>query len=302
MSAPRHRRLLAAICLGILALVATASAAPRPAPTLLAVGDVASCDSQEDERVAELVSRTPGTIALLGDIVYDNGTADEFTRCFMPAWAPMLPRIRAALGNHEYANGNSDAAAARAILRLSADAWYSYDVGAWHVVVLNSNCTAVGGCHAGSRQWQWLRRDLRRHRTTLCTLAYWHHPRFSSGEHGSDVAFVGVLEPPRSCAGRRRPGGPRPRLRTLCAHRGYQVVRGRDRRPEPAGIRPGPCGERRAAEHVLWRPPARAASSRLYMALPDRLRTSGRGLGRRDLPLARRRSRRSGALPRCGRR
>jgi hypothetical protein len=189
MSAPRHRRLLAAICLGILALVAAASAAPRPTPTLLAVGDVASCDSHEDERVAELVSRTPGTIALLGDIVYDNGTADEFTRCFMPAWAPMLPRIRAALGNHEYANGNSDAAAARAILRLSADAWYSYDVGVWHVVVLNSNCTAVGGCHAGSRQWQWLRRDLRRHRTMLCTLAYWHHPRFSSGTHGSDAAF-----------------------------------------------------------------------------------------------------------------
>ena len=190
MSAPRHARLLPAICLGVLALVgSTASAAPRPAPTLLAVGDVASCDSQGDERVAELVARTPGTIALLGDIVYDNGTAEEFARCFMPAWAPMLPRIRAALGNHEYANGNSDAAAARAILRLSSDAWYSYDLGGWHVVVLNSNCAAVGGCHAGSRQWQWLRRDLRRHRTTLCTLAYWHHPRFSSGEHGSDVAL-----------------------------------------------------------------------------------------------------------------
>ncbi len=190
MSAPRHRRLVAAICIGVLALVgSTASAAPRPAPTLLAVGDVASCDSEGDERVAELVARTPGTIALLGDIVYDNGTADEFARCFMPAWAPMLPRIRAALGHHEYANGDSDAAAARAILGLPSDAWYSYDLGAWHVVVLNSNCAAVGGCHAGSRQWQWLRRELRRHRTTLCTIAYWHHPRFSSGEHGSDVAF-----------------------------------------------------------------------------------------------------------------
>ena len=190
MSAPRHRRLLAAICLGVLGLVgSTASAGPQGVPILLAAGDVASCDSEGDERVAELVARTPGTIALLGDVVYDNGTADEFARCFMPAWAPMLPRIRAALGNHEYANGDSDAAAARAILRLSSDAWYSYDLGAWHVVVLNSNCAAVGGCHAGSRQWQWLRGDLRRHRTTLCTLAYWHHPRFSSGEYGSDVAF-----------------------------------------------------------------------------------------------------------------
>ena len=191
MSAPRHRRLRAATCLGIFALVAaTASAATRPVPTLLAVGDIASCDSEDDERVAELVARTPGTIAVLGDIVYDNGTADEFARCFMPAWAPMLPRIRAALGNHEYANGESDASAVRAILRLSSDAWYSYDLGAWHVVVLDSNCAAVGGCHVGSRQWQWLRRDLRRSRAARCTLAYWHHPRFSSGDHGSDVAYA----------------------------------------------------------------------------------------------------------------
>ena len=106
----------------------------------------------------------------------------------MPAWAPMLPRIRAALGNHEYANGKSDAAVARAIFGLSSDAWYSYDLGAWHVVVLNSNCAAVGGCQVGSRQWLWLRRDLRLHRNTSCTIAYWHHPRHSSGEHGSDAA------------------------------------------------------------------------------------------------------------------
>ena len=190
MSAPRHARLLAAIGLGVLALVwSTASAAPRPAPTLLAVGDVASCDSQGDERVAELVARTPGTIALLGDIVYDNGTAEEFARCFMPAWAPMLPRIRAALGNHEYANGNSDAAAARAILRLSSDAWYSYDLGGWHVVVLNSNCSFAGGCGPGSPQERWLRRDLTAH-PAACTLAYWHHPRWSSGLHGSDATMA----------------------------------------------------------------------------------------------------------------
>ncbi len=191
MSAPRHRRLLAATCLGVLALVAsTASAATRPVPTLLAVGDVASCDSPEDERVAALVARMPGTIALLGDIVYENGTVDEFARCFMPAWGPLLPRIRAALGNHEYANGKSDASAARAILRLPSDAWYSYNLGAWHVVVLDSNCAAVGGCHVGSRQWQWLGGDLRRSRAARCTLAYWHHPRFSSGDHGSDVAYA----------------------------------------------------------------------------------------------------------------
>ena len=252
------------------------------------MGDVASCDSEGDERVAELVARTPGTIALLGDVVYDNGTADEFARCFMPAWAPMLPRIRAALGNHEYANGDSDAAAARAILRLSSDAWYSYDLGAWHVVVLNSNCAAVGGCHAGSRQWQWLRRDLRRHRTTLCTLAYWHHPRFSSGEHGSDVAFSAfwsLLAAARAdvvLAGHDHDYerfAPMAGIRSFVVGTGGRSLRGFGR------VRAGSVV---AAEHVVRRPPARSPSSRLYVALPDRLRTSGRGLGLRYVPLARR--------------
>jgi hypothetical protein len=180
---------LTAVSLAALAVVASAaSAASSPTRTLLAVGDVASCDSEADERVAALVARTPGTLALLGDIAYDAGSADDFARCFMPAWAPMLPRTRAALGNHEY--GTADAAPARAILGLTDDGWYSYDLGAWHVVVLNSNCRAVGGCDEGSRQWRWLRDDLRRSRAARCTLAYWHTPRLSSGQHSSNAAYA----------------------------------------------------------------------------------------------------------------
>ncbi len=179
--------LLIAVCLGATTLLASgASGAAGPTATLLAVGDIASCEVETDERVADLVARTPGTLALLGDIAYESGTPDEFARCFMPAWARFLPRTRAALGNHEYANGESDASTARAILRLPADAWYSFELGAWHVIVLDSNCGEVGGCGPGTRQWLWLRRDLRQHREARCTLALWHHPRFSSGLHGAD--------------------------------------------------------------------------------------------------------------------
>ncbi len=73
--------------------------------------------------------------------------------------------------------------------RLPKSGWYSYALGAWHVVVLNSNCAKVGGCERGSPQWRWLRADLAAHRNR-CTLAYWHHPRFSSGVHGSDVTYA----------------------------------------------------------------------------------------------------------------
>ena len=179
--------LLTALCLGATTLLASgASGASGPTATLLAVGDIASCEVETDERVADLVARTRGTLALLGDIAYESGTPDEFARCFMPAWARFLPRTRAALGNHEYANGESDASTARAILRIPEDGWYSFELGAWHVIVLDSNCGEVGGCSPGTRQWLWLRRDLRQHREARCTLALWHHPRFSSGLHGSD--------------------------------------------------------------------------------------------------------------------
>ncbi len=143
-----------------------------------------------DEDVAALVARTRGTLALLGDIVYEGGTTSEFERCFLPAWGRFLSRTKAALGNHDYADGASDAGPAREVLGLPHDGWYSYELGAWHVIVLNSNCDEVGGCQRGSRQWQWLRGDLATHRAARCTLAYWHHARFSSGQHGSDTTYA----------------------------------------------------------------------------------------------------------------
>ncbi len=163
------------------------TAAAERAPTLIAVGDIASCSSSGDERTAALVSRIPGTIAVLGDIAYENGTAEDFANCFDPSWGRFVPRIRAALGNHEYNTGT--AAVAIDLFGLPPQGWYSYSIGAWHVVVLNSNCDKVGGCGVGSPQWRWLRADLAVHRNR-CTLAYWHHPRYSSGPHGSNAAYA----------------------------------------------------------------------------------------------------------------
>ncbi len=148
---------------------------------LLAAGDIASCSSDGDARTAALLAHEPGTIAALGDLAYQGGTAAELRDCYAPTWGRFRSRTRAALGNHEYETGN--AGAAIAYFHLPPNGWYSYELGAWHVVVLNSNCSYVGGCDAGSRQWQWLRDDLASH-PARCTLAYWHHPRWSSGLHG----------------------------------------------------------------------------------------------------------------------
>ncbi len=94
------------------------------------------------------------------------------------------------VGNHEY--GTRDAAGYFSYFGGAAgdpaEGWYSYDLGSWHLIALNSECSHVGGCGAGSAQERWLRADLAAHRTA-CTLAYWHEPRFSSGQHGDRASY-----------------------------------------------------------------------------------------------------------------
>jgi hypothetical protein len=177
--------------LALAAFAATAAARPTAAPavTLYAVGDIARCESSGDEATARLLRATRAPIAALGDLVYPDGTEDDFRRCFDPSWGPLASRLRPALGNHEYESGTADAAIAR--FHLPRNGWYSYRLGAWHVVVLNSNCARVGGCGRLSPQWRWLRDDLAAN-PTRCTLAYWHHPRFSSGLHGSTSSMAAL--------------------------------------------------------------------------------------------------------------
>ena len=100
----------------------------------------------------------------------------------------MKSRTKPAVGNHEFHSAGASfyfeyfgSAAGD-----PKDGFYSYDLGAWHVIVLNSECKEVGGCNAGSRQEKWLRDDLASH-PAACTVAYFHKPLFSSGAaHGND--------------------------------------------------------------------------------------------------------------------
>ena len=128
----------------------------------------------------------------LGDNSNETGTAAQYADCYGATWGQFLDRTSASAGNHDYyANG---AASYFAYFGKAAGpsgtGWYSYDLGGWHIVVLNAECEYVGGCGPGSPQDRWLVADLAAHPAT-CTLAYWHQPRFSSGAPGqaTDVAY-----------------------------------------------------------------------------------------------------------------
>jgi hypothetical protein len=124
------------------------------------------------------------TVFTTGDNVYPDGTAAQFSECYDPSWGRHKSRTYPSVGNHDYHTG--DASGYFEYFGSSAGepgkGYYSYDLGTWHIIVLNS-VIAVG---TGSEQEQWLRADLAAH-PVPCTLAYWHYPRFSSGiVHGSD--------------------------------------------------------------------------------------------------------------------
>jgi hypothetical protein len=189
---------------------ASPSASPSPAGTpaaaatdpathvLLAAGDIAWCGPDEDD-TGRLLERDPdAVVAPLGDLAYDSGTPEEFERCYLDAWGHALDRTRPAPGNHDAVT-----AGLAGYFGVFGDrageapaGFYSYDVGDhWHAVVLNSNCTVAAPCGAAGAQVRWLERDLGaagdRH-----VVAYWHHPRFSSGRYGDDdrtAAFWDVL-------------------------------------------------------------------------------------------------------------
>ena len=159
---------------------------------LVGAGDIADCTDKGHHLTGDLLDTLPGTVATFGDNAYEDGRRREFRRCYDPHWGPHLHRTRPAAGNHEYGTDEArayfDYFGARAGRR--GEGWYSYDLAEWHVVVLNSNCDEIGGCGPDSPQLRWLENDLATS-DARCTLAYWHHPRFSSGvRHGSDDAVA----------------------------------------------------------------------------------------------------------------
>jgi acid phosphatase type 7 len=152
---------------------------------LVGAGDIASClEPQGAQATAKLIEQIPGTVFAAGDLAYENGSDADFKNCYDTTWGKFKDRTRPALGNHEYAKPTASGyfrywgAQAGPI----GKGYYSFDLGNWHIVALNTNCYArdLGGCDAGSPQEIWLKEDLAAH-PNACIIAYGHHALFSSG-------------------------------------------------------------------------------------------------------------------------
>jgi calcineurin-like phosphoesterase family protein len=139
-----------------------------------------------------IVNGGAAKVLALGDLQYNSASLSNLRASYDRSWGRVKSITRPALGNHEgsgtgyfdYFNGSG---ASTGPAGERGKGYYSYDVGGWHLVALNSNCTRVA-CNAGSAQMAWLRADLSAN-PRACTLAYWHHPRFSSG-HDGDGTFM----------------------------------------------------------------------------------------------------------------
>ena len=185
---------------------ATPTATPAAAdPVVMAAGDIA-CDPANPAfnggagtatsclQLATsnlLLAEHVDAVLPLGDNQYENGILATYLASYATSWGRVLDVTHPVPGNHEYqtsgASGYFDYFGGAAGGRTTG--YYSYDLGTWHLIALNSNCAPIGGCGPESPQEEWLRADLAAHPVD-CVLAYWHHPRFSSGEHGSDQMMV----------------------------------------------------------------------------------------------------------------
>lgn len=160
---------------------------------LVGAGDIASCNADKAEATAKLLDKITGTVFTAGDNTYATGTAQEFIECYGMSWGRHRQRTRPAPGNHDYLS----AQAAPYFKYFGANAgppgrgFYSYDLGAWHILSLNSNVAAATW---GKGQEQWLRQDLTANKS-FCTLAYWHQPLVSSGKtHGNNPHLRSLAE------------------------------------------------------------------------------------------------------------
>ncbi len=151
-------------------------------------GDIANCSRATDEATARLLDVIPGTVFTIGDNAYPDGSTADFTNCYGPTWGRHRGRTHPTLGDDDY-----DTAGAAGYFNYFGAAagdptrgYYSYDLGAWHVIHLNSECSRVGGCRSSSPQAQWLRADLAAN-PRACILALHHEPLFSSKGGDSDL-------------------------------------------------------------------------------------------------------------------
>jgi hypothetical protein len=158
---------------------------------LIGAGDIGVCGSGGSIATGRLLDGQPGTVFAAGDLAYPDGTAEEFQECYEPTWGRHKTRTRPAPGNHEY--GSPDAAPYFAYFGPNAGppglGYYRYRTGAWQVYSLNSSLDPS----RSATQSQWLRRELAAH-ASACSVAYFHHPLFSSGTHGLAPPAPGVRD------------------------------------------------------------------------------------------------------------
>src|SRR5213592_445193 len=196
-----RRRVVAPTCLLCFALATCVeeSSGPRSSGTradvsdaasaavFVGAGDIGDCKRIGDSLTANLLDGISGTVFALGDNAYPDGTPSDYANCYGPTWGRHKARTRPVPGNHDY----NTAGAAGYFGYFGAAAgepgkgYYSFNLGAWHIIALNSSIAM----DAGSAQEQWLRADLAAH-PALCTLAFWHHPLFSS----STIAVAAAAE------------------------------------------------------------------------------------------------------------
>jgi hypothetical protein len=176
----------------------------------MAAGDIAcgtgsAGNCQQSATANLLVNGSPNIVLPLGDNQYECGSLSDFNSFYGSSWGQVKGITYPSIGNHEYQTSTSSTqpcfnapAGAPGYFTYFGNAatpnqpgctsncngYYSYDVGGWHIVVLNSVCSQVGGCGLGSPEETWLKNDLAAHPAT-CTLAYWHYPRYTSGLSGT---------------------------------------------------------------------------------------------------------------------
>jgi hypothetical protein len=175
-------------------------APPTADPVVVAVGDIAG-PWAEDEYTARIVDTVnPDAVLLLGDIVYGSGSPSEFAYDYEPTWGRHKAKTYPAPGNHDHQtpelSGYCNYFGEAAHCQPGGYSYYSFELGNWHIIALDSGCSSTAGCAdpmaAGSPMRAWLTADLAAN-TKPCTLVYYHHPRFSSGPYQSDPRSAGVF-------------------------------------------------------------------------------------------------------------
>jgi hypothetical protein len=190
----RSAIVVALVAVGVLAAIVVLSlfyagrSAEAATAVLVGAGDIANCSTPGDERTAKLLDAIPGTVFTVGDNAYPNGSAADFKNCYEPTWGRHKARTKPSVGNHEYHTSGASGYFGYFGTKAGdpSKGYYAYNLGDWRIYSLNSMCEKVGGCGATSPMIQWLKADLAAN-PKRCIGAYWHHPLFSSGDHGNQA-------------------------------------------------------------------------------------------------------------------